>query len=317
MPQVRLPKAPKTERISPQPVDEPQEPQEVPNPIRITALVVSYNRADLLRRAIASLEKSEEREKLEILVVDNGSTDGSVEIESEFPNARFIRMPRNFGLTKAINVGVRGAVGEYILLLHEDTEVSPDTARLLAAALENQSEVGSACPLLVTPDGAPAPQVADLPRPGHTDLAWRPVDPERGEQPVEYARGAAIMVRAFFLRAMRQIDERYGTYGSDAELCFQANRSGKRVLLLPAARVVHHGRTDLDAFERAARDADFKLGMALYLKKRFGIVRGAVFRITVVLAAFGSLLSFHDFRYHLGLFGALWNGQKIDGTQPQ
>jgi hypothetical protein len=53
MPQVRLPKSPKTERISPQAVEEPQEPQEVPNPIRITAIVVSHNRADLLRRAIA------------------------------------------------------------------------------------------------------------------------------------------------------------------------------------------------------------------------------------------------------------------------
>ena len=134
MPQVRLPKVQKTERISPQPVEEPQEPQEVPNPIRITALIVSHNRADLLRRAIASLEKSEEREKLEILVVDNGSTDGSTEVESEFPNTRFIRMPRNFGLTKAINVGVRGAAGEYILLLHEDTEVPPDTARVLHPA---------------------------------------------------------------------------------------------------------------------------------------------------------------------------------------
>jgi len=279
--------------------------------------VVSHSRAHLLRRAIASLEKSDEREKLEILVVDNGSTDGSTEVESEFPNARFIRMPRNFGLTKAINVGVRGAVGEYILLLHEDTEVSPDTARMLAAALENQSETGAACPLLVTPDGAPAPQITDLPRPGQSDLAWRPADPERGEQPVEYARGAAIMVRAFFLRAMRQIDERYGTYGSDAELCFQVNRSAKRVLLLPATRVMHHGHTDLDASDRAARDADFKLGMALYIRKRFGIVRGIVFRVAAILAAFGGLLSFSDIRYHLGLFGALWSGQKIDGTQPQ
>jgi GT2 family glycosyltransferase len=125
------------------------------------------------------------------------------------------------------------------------------------------------------------------------------------------------MVRAFFLRAMRQIDERYGTYGSDAELCFQVNRSAKRVLLLPATRVVHHGRTEFDASERAARDADFKLGMALYLKKRFGILRGTVFRIAVAFGAFGGLVSLREFRYHLGLFGALWSGQKIDGTQPQ
>src|SRR4029077_5212701 len=158
--------------------------------------------------------------------------------------------------------------------------------RVLAATLENQSEAGAACPLLVTPDRAPAPQVAELPRPGHTDLAWRPADPERGEQPVEYVRGAAIMVRSFFLRAMRQIDERYGNWGSDAELCFQVLRSGKRVLLVPSTRVVHEGRVAANSAERALLAADFKLGMATYLSKHYGFVRGILFRIAVVLAAF-------------------------------
>ena len=313
MPQLRLKK--QTERISPQTTGEPEEPQEVPNPIRITALVVSYNRAELLRRALESLERSEEREKLEILVVDNGSTDDSLELESKFPNVRFIRMPRNFGLTKALNVALRSITGEFLLLLHEDTEVSPDTARVLAAVLENQNEAGVVSPLLVTPDAAPAPQIEELPAPNHTEIAWHPADPDAGEQSVGYARGAALMVRTFFLKAMRQIDERYGTYGSDAELCFQVRRSGKRVMLVPSTRVVHHGRTGLDARTRALRDADFKLGMATYIRKRYGFLQGMLLRISGVLNAFGGLLGFRDFRYHLGLFGSLWSGQKIDGTQ--
>jgi len=317
VPQIRHTKVPKTELISPQPSEEPQEQPEPPKPIRITALVISHNRAGLLRRAIESLERSEEREKLEILVVDNGSTDGSTQLEGEFPNTRFIRMPRNFGLTKAINVGVRGAAGEFIFILHEDTEVSPDTARALATVLETQSDVGAACPLLVTPDGPPAPQIADLPEPGKTAIAWSPAVPTGGEQTVEYAHGAGLMFRSFFLRAMRQIDERYGTFGPDAELCFQVQRSGKRVLLVPSTRVVHHGGRELDARSRALRDADFQLGMALYLRKRYGVVRGLVFRIGAALSAFGGLLILRDFRYHLALFGALWTGQKIDGTQPQ
>jgi GT2 family glycosyltransferase len=317
MPQLRQTKLPKTELISKQPVEEPQEQPPGPPPIRVTALVVSCNRQDLLRRAIESLEKSEERDRLEILVVDNGSTDGSAQLESEYSNARFIRMPRNFGLSKALNVGMRSAAGEYLLLLHEDTEVSPDTARLLASVLENQSEVGAVCPLLVTPDGAPAPQLAELPRRGRTNLTWHPADAAPGEQAVEYARGAALMVRSFLLRAIRQIDERYGTWGSDAELCFQVQRSGKRVVLVPAAHVVHHGRTDLDPSARAARDADFTLGMAVYLRKRFGFLYGLLFRISEVLAAFAALVRLRDFRYHLALFAALWTGQKIDGTQRQ
>jgi GT2 family glycosyltransferase len=317
VPQIRHTKVPKTELISPQAAEEPQEQPEAPKPIRITALVVSHNRAGLLRRALESLERSEEREKLEILVVDNGSTDGSTQLESEFPNTRFIRMPRNFGLTKALNVGVRGATGEFLFFLHEDTEVSPDTARVLASVLENQSDVGAACPLLVTPEGAPAPQIAELPEPGKTSIAWRPADPARGEQAVEYACGAAIMVRSFFLRAMRKIDERYGTFGPDAELCFQVQSSGKRVLLVPSTRVVHRAGRELDARSRALRDADFQLGVSLYLRKRYGLFRGLLFRIGAVLGAVGGLLILRDFRYHLALLGAMWTGQKIDGSQPQ
>jgi GT2 family glycosyltransferase len=317
MPQLRQTKLPKTELISPQPVEDSHEQPETPKPIRISAIVVSHNRVRMLRLAIEALEKSEERAKMEILVVDNGSTDGSTQLEPDFPNARFVRIPRNFGLTKALNIGVRSITGEFVLLLHEDTEVSPDTARVLASILENQSDVGIACPLLVNPDGTPGPQVSERPRPGCAEVTWCPVRPEGGDQPVEYARGAALMVRKFFLTAMRQVDERYGTFGSDAELCFQASRSGKRVLLTPSTRVVHHGRAGLDARMRALRDADFKLGMAVYLRKRYGMVRGLLYRVSAILSALGRLLSFRDFRYHLALLGALWVGQKIDGTQRQ
>jgi len=316
MPQLRQTKLPKTELISPQ-TAEPREQPEAPKPIRVTALIVSHNRASLLRRAIESLEKSEEREKLEILVVDNGSTDGSAQLEADFPNARFIRIPRNFGLTKALNIGVRSVAGEFVLFLHEDTEVSPDTVRVLASILENQSDVGIACPRLVKQDGGPAPQVADLPVPGRSEINWRPAHPETQEQAVQYAHGAALMVRKFFLTAMRQIDERYGTYGSDAELCFQAIRAGKRVLLVPSTTVLHHGRAALDAPTRGARDADFMLGVAVYLRKRFGLMRGLLFRLASIFRALAGLLSFHDFRYHFSLLVALVSGQKIDGTHSQ
>ena len=317
MPQVRHTKTPKTELISPQAVEKPEAVEEGPKPPRITVIVVSYNRAELLRKSIEALERSKDREKIEILVVDNGSTDGSAQLETDFPNTRFIRMPRNFGLTKALNVALRSATGEFILLLHEDTEVSPETVSMLAGILENQNDVGAACPLLVTPDGQAGPQISSLPAPGRTSLEWRPADPTGGEQTVEYARGAAIMVRSLSLRAMGKIDERYGTYGSDAEICYQVRRAGKRVLLAPATRVIHHGRAGLDKGDRAARDADRILGTAVYLRKRCGIVRGLLYQLGTLLSALGSLLTFRDFSYQLSLVGALAGGQKIDGTQAQ
>jgi len=317
VPQVRHTKTPKTELISPQVVEKPEAEEEAPKPPGTTVIVVSYNRAELLRKAVEALERSKDREKIEILVVDNGSTDGSAQLETDFPNTRFIRMPRNFGLTKALNVALRGAIGEFILLLHEDTEVSPETVSLLAGILENQTDVGAACPLLVTPDGQPAPQISSLPAPGRTAIEWRPADPQGGEQNVDYSRGAALMIRSLSLRAMGQIDERYGNFGSDAEICYQVRRAGKRVLVTAGTRVIHHGRTDLDKGERAVRDADQILGMAVYLRKRYGIVRGLIYRMGTLLGALGGLLTFQDFSYQLSVLGALTGGQKIDGSQAQ
>ncbi len=314
MPLQRL-KTPKVEKkeLPQQPLQvEEQEPP--PPPIRISALVVSHNRAGSLRRAIECLERSRDREKIEILVIDNGSSDGSTELESEFPNTRFIRLPRNFGLTKALNIGVRAAIGEYIAFFHEDTEAAPDTLSILASELEKQNEVGAVCPLLVTPDGAPAPQIGELPGPGRTTLDWAAAGPEPDDA-VEYARGAAIMVRKFFFQAIRQIDERYGNWGSDAELCFQVLRSGKRVLLVPSTRVVHEGRQVTDSAGRALLAADFKLGMATYLSKHYGFSRGILFRIGAVLSAFVGIFAFQDLGYRFSLFMHLWNGQKVDGTQ--
>lgn len=265
-------------------------------------MVVSYNRAALLRRCLESLERCEGREEMQIVVVDNGSRDGSAELEQEFPNARFIRAPRNFGLTKALNIGFRAAEGEYIFLLHDDTEIlSPETVKALAARLDSDNDVNVVCPLLVDENGAPAPQIGVFP----PDNGWRPLNPDSAEPiPVDYARGAALMLRAFFLRAMRQLDERYGQFGSDADICFQSRRAGRKILVFPQLRTLHHGGA-----ASPLRDADFQIGLARWLGKYQGLAAGLVKRVTAPLAALAG--------FRLSEFGYLVSGQKIDGTQPQ
>jgi GT2 family glycosyltransferase len=261
--------------------------------------VISNNRKALLRRTLEALEQSAGRESLEIVVVDNGSTDGSQQLESEFPRTRFIRIPRNFGLTKALNLGVRGSQGEYVLLLHDDTEVFPDTVQRLGELMDSQAEAGAVCPLLVDSEGRPAPQLGRFP----PDDTWRPAECGSEPIPVEYARGAALMVRRFFLTAMRQIDERYGQFGSDAEICYQIRRAGKRILLAPAARARHQGR----AVESALRKADQKQGTSTWIGKHLGTASGLRSQIGTILRALRSL--------QFALVKYLLAGQKIDGSQ--
>jgi GT2 family glycosyltransferase len=268
--------------------------------------VVSCNRAPLLRACLTALEASAGREEMEILMVDNGSTDGSAQMESEFPRIRSIRIPRNFGLTKAMNLGLRAAQGDYVFFLHEDTEVSPDAVRELAARLDTDTEVTAVAPMLVTPHGNPAPQVGHLPPDGN----WRPVfDSSQAGMPekpppvaVDYARGAALMIRRFVLTAMREIDERYGQYGSDLDLCFQIRRAGKKILVLPQVRAVHHGSDD-----SPLKQADVRIGIAHWRGKYYGMLAGIKERVGAAFSALGG--------FRLSELKYIVSGQKIDGTQ--
>jgi GT2 family glycosyltransferase len=263
-------------------------------------VVVSRNRAALLRRCLESLEKSEGRETLQIVVVDNGSSDGSAHLDTDFPKVQFIPLPKNFGPTKAMNIGWRAADAEYVFFLHEDTEAEPGAAIWLAGTLDSNPDAAAVCPLLVDDDGQPAPQLGNLPPDGQ----WFAAEPSLGlTQPVQYPRGAALMMRVYMIRAVRQIDERYGQFGGDADLAVQILRASKKILLDPAARVRHHGSMGYSALERA----DFLLGRAVFLGKYRGFGAGPRARLAAVLSP---LLSFHfgELRYTLA-------GQKIDGTQ--
>jgi hypothetical protein len=266
----------------------------------VTVVVVSRNRAALLRRCLESLEKSQGRETLQIVVVDNGSSDGSAQLDTDFAQAQFIRLPKNFGLTKAMNLGWRAADAEYVFFLHDDTEVEPGAAIRLAETLDANPNASAVCPLLVDDDGRPAPQLGTLPPDGE----WLAAEPAGDQpEPVEYPRGAALMMRVYVIRAVRQIDERYGQFGADADLAAQILRASKKILLDPEARVRHHGSTGYSSLERA----DFLLGRAVFMGKYLGFWAGLRARIGTVI---GPLVSFH--------FGELRHtlpGQKIDGTQ--
>jgi N-acetylglucosaminyl-diphospho-decaprenol L-rhamnosyltransferase len=263
-------------------------------------VVVSQNRVESLRRCLAALERSEGREAYQVIVVDNGSQDGSAQLDSEFSNLQWIRLPKNFGLTKAWNLGWRAADAPYVFFLHDDAEIEPPAVARLADTLDANPDAVAVCPLLIDCEGRPAPQLGSLPPDGE----WRPAQVS-GDAPVavEYPRGAAIMARVFYIKAIRQIDERYGQFGADADLAMQIRKAGRKILLVPSARVRHDGGGAYSGLERA----DFLLSRSVFLGKYQGFGAGLQARLASV---FGPLLGFR--------FGELKHtvaGQKIDGTQ--
>ena len=270
-----------------------------PQPPRISLVIVSHNRQEMLRPCLESVERQEDRATLQVIVVDNGSTDGSAQLDSSFPNVQWIRLPKNFGLTKAWNVGWRAADAAYVFFLHADTELDPAASVRLAEALDQHAEAAAVCPLLVDAEGRPAPQLGNLPPDGH----WRPAEVPPAPIPVQYPTGAALMVRLFNIKAIRQIDEHYGQFGADADLATQILRANKKILLVPGARVRHHGRPEpLSSLERA----DMALGRSVYLSKYAGHMAGLKARVATVLGALVTL--------RLGEFQHEVSGRKIDGT---
>ena len=267
---------------------------------RVTVVVVSHDRQAMLRQCLAAIEKSEGRERLQIVVVENGSLDGSAQLDSEFPDLQWIRLPRNFGLTKAMNLGWRAADAEYVFFLHDDTEIPPEAVMRLADALDANTDAAAVCPLLVDADGKPAPQIGSLPPTG----VWQPAQPA-GDQPmsVGYPRSAALMARVFYIKATRQIDERFGQFGGDADLAAQFRRASKKILLVPTVRVFHASAGDYTAQERA----DALLAHAAFIAKYQGFFPGLVARLASI---FGPLLQFR-----FGVLRYTLAGQKIDGSQ--
>ncbi len=263
-------------------------------------MVVSHNRSALLRRCLESLEASEGRDRLQVIVVDNGSSDGSAQWDGEFPKVQFVRLPKNFGLTKAMNIGWRAADAPYAFFLHDDAAVEPSTIGQLADVLDGNPDAAAVCPLLVDADGHPAPQLGTLPPDGN----WRPAEPA-GNEPfaVEYPRGAALMMRVFLIKAIRQIDEHYGQFGGDADLAAQIRKASKKILLAPNARARHQGSSGYSVAERA----DFLLSRVVFLEKYRGFGAGLQARLSAI---FGTLFSFK-----FGEFSRAVSGQKIDGTQ--
>ena len=304
----------RTEKVTPAQLDvEPEalpQMEEQPVPPKVTALICSYNNAAGLRRCLAALERSKNREALEIVVVDKGSQDESPMLDGEFPNTTFLRLPRNFGNTKALNIGMRTAIGELIFFLSPEIEVAPDTVSVLAARLESDAELIAVCPVIV--DGAtmqPVEQFYRLPKPDTgAELVPIPVDLTAGAATVEYATFQAMLARKYFVRGINYLDEKYGEFGADAELCFQIQRAGRKLIVIPDVPVIRTAApVQRSAAAQNVLDADRTHGAAVFFSKHYGFLTALVFRIKAILKALVSL--------RFSLMTGLISGQKVDGSQ--
>jgi len=281
---------------------------------KIAAILIVHNQAAELRRAIDALERSEQRDQLEILVVDCASDDETADFADEFPDITLQRLPENFGATKALNIATRTARAEYLFLLSPDVEVAPDTVARLAEKLDAEPSLTGVCPLLV--DGAEQPVSRTRPFPdrqslaqvrGGGELGWIPISAQTLAQEriaVLYPGREALMVRKQFVAGMNYFDERFGEYWADADLAIKIRKAGRKLEMFPAIRATWHAPDSVS--NDTIHKSDRILGAAALLGKHDGFLAGFGFRISAMLSAL--------MRFDFALLTALVSGKKV-GSQ--
>lgn len=211
---------------------------------RVSVVVPNYNGIAFVEACFQALLR--DAPQSELIMVDNGSADGSRElVEERFPRVRVIALDKNYGFCRAANEGMRAASSPYVILLNNDTEVLPGFVRALVRALQADSKAFSA--------GAKMIQLHDQEKIDdagnfYCALGWAFA---RGkDKSVEYyekadeifaACGGAVIYRKAVLERIGYLDEAHFAYLEDIDLGWRAKIAGYRNLYAPKARVLHVG----------------------------------------------------------------------------
>jgi GT2 family glycosyltransferase len=226
----------------------------------LAIIIVGHNDRTDLGRCLESLFAQPPTVRHQVVVVDNASEDGSVEmIASHWPEVLLLENPTNVGFACAVNRGIRATTSESVLLLNPDTLPDGKAIDMLAATLLDEPSVVAVGPRIV--DGEGRPEISWWHHPGpwtewrlrRLRRAWEGGD-SRADQHVEeltrqrrevgWLTGACLMMRRAAAVAAGLMDEAYFLYFDDADLCAALRANGGRILFLPEAEIVHlRGRT--------------------------------------------------------------------------
>lgn len=246
---------------------------------RTAALLLNWRRADLTLQCLGDLLVTDV--PLHVLVIDNGSGDGSVAalrqrapaLAAAHPQhtVELVELPQNLGFTGGMNHGLRRAEAlslPYTLVLNNDLRLPPDCVRALVSVLDHDPRVAAVGPTVLHPDGtvwAEGGEVAFGPNALRLRRHGRAPRPrEHGPEAVGFLTGACVLLRTADAAAIGGFDDRYFMYWEDVDLCERLAARGGRIVWLPWVRVVHDagqssggGRSPLRKFLMACNSVRF------------------------------------------------------------
>jgi N-acetylglucosaminyl-diphospho-decaprenol L-rhamnosyltransferase len=261
--------------------------------IDLSIVILNWNVRDLLKRCLASIRSS--RYTIEMIVVDNASTDDSVAmVRDQYPQVAVIVNDINRGFTGGNNQGIAAAQGRYVMVLNPDTEIMDQALDRLVDYLEAEPQVGAVGPMLLNPDRSIQPSRRRFPTvlTGFFESTWLQSLAPRAAlrryymedvpanvvQDVDWLNGACALFRREVFDRVGVYDEvNFFMYSEELDLCRRIKEAGWRIAYVPDAQVVHYeGRSSEQAV--AARHIRFNTSKVRYFRKWHGRVAAGTLR---------------------------------------
>ncbi|MFC1547077.1 glycosyltransferase family 2 protein, partial [Candidatus Neomarinimicrobiota bacterium] len=225
----------------------------------LSVVIVSYNVREFVSQCLLSLYRSRFDESLEVILVDNNSSDNTVgTVRERYPDAIIIENQKNRGFAAAVNQGVAASSGQIILLLNPDTIVEENTLRILTGYLQANPDVGCVGPKILNSDGSlqqackrsfPSPWVAltrlmGLSRVfpgsrlfGRYNLTY--LDPDETHR-IEAVSGSCMCIPRSVWDTVGNMDDEFFLFGEDLDYCHRIHQAGFQVVYLPETHIIHY-----------------------------------------------------------------------------
>ena len=238
----------------------------------ISILIVNWNTRELVLQCLSSLPNDVPDLSCEVIVVDNGSMDGSAEALGGYPKITLIRNECNVGYAAAVNQAYRRSSGEFVLLLNSDVSLTPDALHSLTQFLVEHPAAAGVGPLYVNPDGSPQPfhfrfptfkmTLANgsavvrklLPGTERQLSEYRMLDEDFSQaRPVPQPSASCLLLRRSFLPDDHIFDERYPIFFNDVQLARSFAARGLALWVTPSATVIHEAHSSTRKLGRAQK----------------------------------------------------------------
>jgi N-acetylglucosaminyl-diphospho-decaprenol L-rhamnosyltransferase len=262
----------------------------------LSVVIVNWNTCQMLADCLDSIEATVQDLALEVIVVDNGSTDGSQAMVNErYPHVCLIQNEENVGFARANNQAVSVSMGSYALLLNSDAVLLDGAVQAMIDLAETKPRVGIVGAHLLNPDGSfqashsPFPNLWQefliLSGVGRMFLGrWYPSrgpDVDRGARKVDYVEGACLLVRREAYAEAGGLDEGYFMYAEEVDLCYTMRERGWQVWYQPAARVIHVG-SGSSGNRRTKREADLYRSRVRFFRRHYGDRAARLLRVQIL-----------------------------------